>query len=226
MKIWHISDTHTYHDLLIIPEGIDMVIHSGDCSNPRNPYNNEPEVWRFLDWYKDLPIKYKIFVAGNHDSSVEKALVTKDDFNEHGIVYLENGYTIIEDLKIWGSPVTPQFGDWSFMKARHKLDEHWKNNMPDDADIVIVHGPPKGILDLSYSREGKLEFCGCKALRNHILKRVKPKLCLFGHIHNYEDIVNAGTMKLSISDTIFSNGSVVTDREFGRLSSQGNILEI
>ena len=44
MKIWHISDTHTYHELLEIPKGIDMVIHSGDCSNPRDPYTNEPEV--------------------------------------------------------------------------------------------------------------------------------------------------------------------------------------
>lgn len=225
MKIWHISDTHGYHHLLEVPQGIDMVIFSGDCSNPRDPYTNEPEVWRFLDWFKDLPMKYKIFVAGNHDSSVEKGLVNKDDFNDNGVIYLENGYTIIEDIKIYGSPITPQFGQWSFMKARHKLDEFWKNSIPDDADILIIHGPPKGILDLSYSVEGKLEFCGCKALRNHILNRINPKLCLFGHIHNYEDIVNAGTTKLSTHDTIFSNGSVVTDRRFGKVTSNGNILE-
>ena len=41
-----------------------------------------------------------------------------------------------------------------------------------------------------------------------------------------EDIINAGTMKLSISDTIYSNGSVVTDGKFGKLSSNGNIFEI
>ena len=49
MKIWHISDTHTYHDLLTIPEGVGMVIFSGDCSNPKDPYNNEPEVRAFID---------------------------------------------------------------------------------------------------------------------------------------------------------------------------------
>lgn len=38
--------------------------------------------------------------------------------------------------------------------------------------------------------------------------------------------INAGTMKLSVSDTIYSNGSVVTDRKFGKLSSNGNIIEI
>ena len=111
------------------------------------------------------------------------------------------------------------------MKDRAKLDAHW-SHVPEDIDVFIVHGPPKGILDLSYSREGKLEYCGCKSLRNHILNRIKPKLVCFGHIHNFEDIINAGTTKLSAYDTIFSNGSVVTDRKFGILSSNGNILEI
>jgi 3',5'-cyclic AMP phosphodiesterase CpdA len=63
MKIWHISDTHTFHGLLQVPEDIDIVIHSGDCSNPRDPYNNEPEVRRFIDWYGRLPIKHKILCS-------------------------------------------------------------------------------------------------------------------------------------------------------------------
>jgi predicted phosphodiesterase len=65
MKIWHISDTHTYHDLLKVPNGIDMVIHSGDCSNPRDPYNNESEVREFIDWYKELPIKRSVNYKAN-----------------------------------------------------------------------------------------------------------------------------------------------------------------
>ena len=32
--------------------------------------------------------------------------------------------------------------------------------------------------------------------------------------------------KLSICDTWFSNGSVVTDGKFGKLTSNGNIIEI
>lgn len=225
MKIWHISDTHTFHELLVVPEGIDMVIFSGDCSNPRDPYNNEPEVRRFIDWFSALPIKHKIFVAGNHDSSIEKGLVTKQDFNENGIIYLENEHVIVEGIKIFGSPYTPEFGQWSFMKARPKLDRIWDKAIPDDSDIVIVHGPPKGILDKSYDRNGNMEACGDKSLLNKIIK-VKPKLMLFGHIHNCDDIINAGTYKFSTYDTIFSNGSVVTDGKFGKLSSNGNILEL
>lgn len=225
LKIWHIGDTHTYHELLEIPKDIDMVIFSGDCSNPRSPYSNEPEVRNFIDWFSILPIKYKIFVAGNHDSSIESKLVVKEDFTKNGIIYLENDDVTIEGVKIWGSPHTPTFGNWSFMKQRSKLDRVWQS-IPDNTDVVIVHGPPKGMLDSAYNQNHELEFCGCSALKKRVLKLSNLKLVCFGHIHNNQDIINAGVLKLSISDTIFSNGSVLTDGKFGRLSSNGNILEI
>jgi len=223
--VWHISDTHTYHELLDIPENIDIVIHSGDATNPRDPYLSEDEMQSFISWYSLLPIKYKIFVAGNHDVCIERNFIKKDDFERAGIIYLENDWIEIEGIKIWGSPITPSFGNgWAFNKNRAKTSEIWKH-IPDDTDIVVVHGPPKGILDLSYDVTGKLEFCGDTSLKKRMLD-LKPKLCLFGHIHNSEDIINAGTMKLSIGDTIYSNGSVVTDGKFGKLSSNGNIIEI
>jgi Icc-related predicted phosphoesterase len=225
MKIWHISDTHTFHKLLEIPEGIDMVIHSGDCSNPRDPYNNEPEVRGFIDWFSSLDIKYKVYVAGNHDTSIEKGLVTKADFNDHGIVYLENETYEIEGIKIFGSPHIPMFGNWAFMKARHKLDRIWRKAIEDGTHIIVVHGPPRGMLDLSYDRGGRMEYCGDKSLMNKV-KEVEPKLMLFGHIHNCDDIINAGTRTIPGLDTIFSNGSVVTDRKFGKLSSNGNMFEL
>jgi len=225
MKIWHIGDTHTYHDLLEIPKDIDIVIFSGDCSNPRDPYSNELEVRNFIDWFKYLPIKHKIFVAGNHDSSIEKGLVTKKDFTQYNIIYLENEHVVVEGIKIFGSPYTPTFGNWSFMKERHKLDRIWDKAIDNDSDIIVVHGPPKGILDLSYDRDNKLENCGDKSLWNRV-QIVKPKLMLFGHIHDNKDIINAGTRTVRGLDTVFSNGSVVTDGKFGKLSSNGNILEI
>ena len=225
MKIWHISDTHTYHGLLTVPEDIDMVIHSGDATNPRDPYASEQEMLNFISWFGSLPIRHKVFVAGNHDLCIERNLVTKIDFMKNGIVYLENDYTEVEGLKIWGSPFTPSFGQgWAFNKKRSALHDIWKE-IPDDVDIVVTHGPPKGILDLAYHQLNCIEFCGDEALRKRMYL-LNPKLCLFGHIHNNEDIINAGTMKLSNHDTIYSNGSVVTDGKFGKLSSHGNTFEI
>jgi len=226
MRIWHISDTHTYHNLLEVPTDIDVVIFSGDCSNPRDPYNNEPEVRGFIDWFASLKIQYKIFVAGNHDTSIEKKFVTSEDFTRRNIIYLENEDIIIDGIKIFGSPYTPTFGyGWAFNKDRTKLDRIWRNIIDKDTDIVITHGPPKGTLDLSFDRVGNLERCGDKSLLNRVME-VNPKLCLFGHIHNCQDVINQGTIKLSGLDTIFSNGSVMKDGRFGKLTSNGNILEI
>tara|TARA_R110002124_G_scaffold281430_1_gene455656 strand:+ start:9732 stop:10418 length:687 start_codon:yes stop_codon:yes gene_type:complete len=223
-KIWHISDSHSYHELLNIPNNIDIVIHSGDFTNYYDTYKNEPEALNFLHWYGNINIPIKILIAGNHDAyahSVSKKF--KEWCKHYNIIYLENDYIDIEGIKIFGSPNTPSFGNWYFMKDRSKMDKHWKQ-VDENVDIFIVHGPPKGILDLSESKLGDLEFCGCSSLKNHIINRIKPKLCLFGHIHNYKNIINAGIMKLSICDTLFSNGSVVTDNKFGILTSNGNII--
>ncbi len=228
MKILHISDSHGYHGLLDMDREVDMIIHSGDESNSRDPYKNEQECLNFLEWFGMLPIRYKIFIAGNHSTAIEKKFVTREQIEKKGIIYLENSSVEIpngfESIKIWGSPITPTFGEWAFMKKRDKLHDLWQT-IPEDADIVVTHGPPKGILDLSYNRGNELEFCGCSALAKR-LRVIEPKLCLFGHIHNTEDIINAGYTKLSEYRTIYSNGSVVTDGKFGKLTSHGNIFEI
>lgn len=224
IKIWHFSDTHTYHELLNIPEGVDVAIFSGDCSNPSNVKLNEPEVINFLQWFAQVPIKHKIMIAGNHDTSIEKRIVTKEIIESYGIIYLENESVEIEGLKIWGSPHTPQFGNWAFMKDRSKLDAIWQK-IPEDTDILVIHGPAKGVLDLSENYDNYVEMCGCSALRKRI-QVIQPKLFCFGHIHNTGHIVNAGYTKLYSCDTIFSNGSVVTDRKFGKLTSNGNEFEI
>jgi Icc-related predicted phosphoesterase len=227
IKIWHFSDSHTYHKLLEVPEDIDVVIFSGDCANPKDRYLNEIEVRTFIKWFGNLPIEHKIFVPGNHETSVAAGLVTRNDFIANGITYLENDYAYIEDIKIFGSPYTPTYSTgWAFTKHRSNMDALWKE-VDDDVDIIVSHGPPKTILDKAYNKvTGVLEHSGCQALKRHILERIKPKYCLFGHLHNNEDIINAGILKLSAYPTIFSNGSVVTDGRFGKLSSNGNILEI
>ena len=226
MKVWHFSDTHSQHSKLIIPDGIDIAIFSGDCSNPRDMYQSEQEILNFLEWYSHVKIPYKIFVAGNHDVSIENKFVTKKQIESKGLIYLENSSVEIENLKIWGSPITPKFGyGWAFNRDRDKLNKLWQT-IPEDTDIVVSHGPPKTVLDLSYNNSKELEFCGCSALYKRILA-IQPQLCLFGHIHNNDGIINAGTRVVSGCKTVFSNGSVLTDGRFiFGLSSNGNILEV
>ena len=226
MKIWHISDTHGFHHQLNIPEGIDLVIHTGDCSNRMDPYTNEPEVRQFIEWYEQVPIPNKIFIPGNHDTSIERNLIKGSDFISAGIHLLNHDWMDVGGIKIFGSPYTPTFGQWAFMKSRETINRVWEQ-IPEGMDIVAVHGPCKGILDLSRDRQNVLEFCGDGALRKHVLNRVKPKYFLSGHIHNFEDIINTGFRHLPDYNITFSNAAGVTDRKFDLgITYQGNIFEI
>lgn len=226
ITLWHISDTHNFHHLLDIPEqDINIIVFSGDESNYKDAYRNEPEAREFFHWYSNLTATHKVFISGNHSSGIAKGLITRKEIEDMGIIYLENDFVELLGYKIWGSPYSPTFGDWHFMKARHKMQEVW-SHIPEDTDILITHAPPKGCLDLSYNRNGELEFCGCKSLLNRIIQ-VKPLLSLFGHLHSSpEGILNAGVMKLANYPIIFSNGSVVTDGKFGKVSSHGNLFKI
>ena len=226
MKIWHISDTHGFHSQLVIPEGIDLVIHTGDASNYLDPYSNEPEVRKFIDWYEQISIPNKIFIPGNHDTSIERGLVRASDFISRGIHILNHDWMDVNGIKIFGSPYTPTYGQWAFMKSRETINRVWEQ-IPEGMDIIAVHGPCKGILDLSRDRQNVLEFCGDGALRKHVLNRVKPKYFLSGHIHNFEDIINTGFRYLPDYGITFSNAAGVTDRKFNYgLTYNGNIFEI
>jgi len=227
MRILHLSDTHGFHKDLPphIFEGIDMVIHSGDCSNWKDTARNYHEVFDFLEWYMTVPVEHKIYVAGNHDTSIEKRLITRENFSDRGITYLEHELVAIGDLKIFGSPYTPTFGEWSFMKSRQTINRVWET-MPTDMDVLVTHGPAKGVRDLSEEFNGDLKQCGDSALMKWIFLH-KPKAHLFGHIHDMNGINNQGLSKYSKSPTKFSNASCVTDGRFDLgLTSYGNIITI
>ena len=219
--------THSLHGYLKPPENIDIALFTGDMSNPRDLLQSTNECRDFIEWYSSLNILHKVAISGNHDVSIEKRLVTPADFTSKGITYLENSYTTILGLKIFGTPFTPIFGiGWAFNKDRGKMHKIWDQVDP-DTDIILSHGPPKGIMDLTENRDGALEQCGDMNLRTQLRSRLKPKLVAFGHIHCFKNYNNAGILKLSDSDIIFSNGAVVEDGKFSQGPiNNGNIITL
>jgi len=224
MKLWHISDTHMHHHQLVVPPDVDIVVHSGDASNWLDPYRNESELRAFIDWFAALPIPTKVFVPGNHDTSLEKGLITRDLIESRKIHLLINEEKEIGGLRFWGSPFTPRYGNWSYMKDRGTINRLWEN-IPEGIDVLVTHGPPYGVLDATYNYQNKVELVGCSALRKRVAK-VSPRFMLFGHVHSTEDIRNAGTRTVSELPTIFSNGSCCDDGKMDVVTSNGNILEI
>jgi len=224
VKLWHISDTHGLHSSLKVPTGIDIVIHSGDASNFRDPWLNKPELDHFLKWFSKLEIKHKIFVPGNHDTSLEKGLISRDLIESLGIHLLINEEVVVEGLRIWGSPHVPRYGDWAYMKPRGTINRVWEG-IPEGLDILVTHGPPKSILDATYNEKNEVELIGDGALFKEVMKK-KPKYMLFGHCHSVDDIRNAGCKILSNADTFFSNGSCCDDGKMDAPTSNGNVITL
>lgn len=168
-----VSDLHgTYPET----EGGDVLIVAGDCTA-----SNKSFQWaEFYTWFKAQKYRKKILVAGNHDGFLNEFRPSEDE--EGRLVYLCDSGCEFEGVKFWGSPWTPKFGRWHFMRDRKGLDEAW-NLVPQDTNVLITHGPPYGILDKVIDRE---EHVGDIGLRNMILNRdwlPELKLHVFGHIH-------------------------------------------
>lgn len=177
MRLICISDTHNQHEALKLPEG-DVLIHAGDFTG----MGRAPEVEAFAKWFGAQPHKHKILIAGNHDWLFERD-------NEQArawlmrhcpkVIFLQDSGIEIEGVKFWGSPWTPFFLNWAFnLKRGLPLAEKW-SMIPSDTHVLITHGPTHGILDLT--RHGK--NVGCEDLRDALEKRLRPKLHVFGHIH-------------------------------------------
>jgi predicted phosphodiesterase len=172
MRLVLISDTHGRHDQLEIPAG-DVLIHAGDLSTR----GREPEIAAFNQWLGALPHPVKIVIAGNHDFLFERdpprarALLTN-------ATYLEDAGAAVGGLTFWGSPWQPRFFDWAFNLDRGApLRAKW-DRIPAGVDVLIVHGPPRGVLD----RTWRGEEVGCDDLLA-ALQRVRPRLFVCGHIH-------------------------------------------
>jgi len=218
LKIVTISDTHRFHKEVDLPEG-DLLIHAGDFTS----MGSVEDVEDFLIWLKKKSRKYtfgSVFIAGNHDKSFDVKYAKTFDLTAEegkkpkwleemlleyvdpkiGVRYLENTHTIVNDFKIWGSPVTPWFfGDyWAFNKNRgDEIKEVWET-IPKDADIVVTHGPANGLLD--YVLDSKIN-AGCEELSKYIAA-IKPKLHVSGHIHEGYGVTKSGS-------TIYMNASYV-----------------
>ncbi|KAH9947182.1 Metallo-dependent phosphatase-like protein [Amylocystis lapponica] len=100
-----------------------------------------------------------------------------------GIVYLEDDryeFRAKENGRIWsvyGSPWSPWFHNWAFNYERGEEAKNLVAAFP-KSDILVTHGPPFEILDMTVTRE----HVGCEELRAR-LSCLRPRLHVFGHIH-------------------------------------------
>jgi Icc-related predicted phosphoesterase len=136
------------------------------------------QYFAFEEWLIAQDYKHKVLIAGNHDGFIRSMHAPVMIGDAH---YLEDSGVEIEGLKIWGSPWTPEFCNWYFMKPRgEQIAEKWAQ-IPDDTNILVTHGPAYGILD--YVSNRKLKRHGCEDLYKRLGGLKELKLHVFGHIH-------------------------------------------
>ena len=196
MKLVFLSDTHCKHNKIKVPEG-DCFIFCGDMS-----YRGDiQEINDFVFFLKKLSHKHKIVIAGNHDFCFEdeRRVQAEELIKSAGAEYLNDSGIEIEGIQFWGSPIQPYFFNWAFNRQRGEdIKKHW-DFIPLETEVLITHGPPKGILD----RTKNNEEVGCEELLKKVMK-VKPKIHAFGHIHEgYGMIQKEGTTFINASSLNF-----------------------
>jgi len=214
-KIVCISDTHTRHASLNIPDG-DILVHAGDFTGD-GAYS---EVKDFVDWFEAQPHTHKVLIAGNHELSLDVNLPQYAPHIKMGLVtggfhYLEDSSVKICGLKFYGTPWTPYI--WGAFQALRETDVYLRDTnvgptcrvpdlkhklkkvfsrIPDDTDVLVTHGPPIGCLD----------FCpgghvGSHELRDRIYELHNLRLVVCGHIHEShgQDFINTDVMVVNAS---------------------------
>lgn len=204
MKIVCISDTHGLHKRVHVPPG-DVLVHAGDFTDRGEP----SEVDRFLDWLAALPHEHKVFVAGNHDFYVEEQNAYFQDQVRTlpRVSYLQDSGAVVAGLQFWGSPITPWFFDWAYNRHRGaEIREHW-DLIPKDTQVLVTHGPPRGILDRNFRGENH----GCDDLRDVIDQRLdRLRLHIFGHMHP------GGGQILKSRGRIFVNAAICDESGYAK----------
>lgn len=208
LKIIAISDTHTKHNQVQVPEG-DVLVHCGDWTNR----GEESSVKSFLDWFSAQPHQHKVFIAGNHELSLEgvnrkKILKLIDTYTNDNLHFLENSSIVIEGLNFYGSPATPYYGGWAFNFQRGKsIAMEWEK-IPDNTNVLITHGPSYGILDLVEDlpfNRGRDLHQGCQDLKNRIAYLRELELHLCGHLHT------DGGKSVKVNGVTYVNAAICTE---------------
>lgn len=165
-----ISDLHGDYPKL---EGGDLLIVAGDLTAT----DTHEEHIKFREWFVNQPYKKRIMISGNHDNLLQKEYRITSE-------YLCDSGTEFEGLKIWGSPWTKTFPGMNPKCKAFTVDTEEElfdkfELIPHHTEILITHSPPYGILDKvveGYS-------VGSAALYNWLKYVERPKLHVFGHIH-------------------------------------------
>ncbi|KAL2876855.1 hypothetical protein SGCOL_007878 [Colletotrichum sp. CLE4] len=144
------------------------------------------------------------------------------DAKKDGIILLDEGthdFALANGgkLRVYASPYTPSSSSSEGWGFPYNESEGHKFDVQMDTDIVMTHGPPRGIMDMSADKKR----IGCPNLFAAVVKS-RPRLHCFGHVHGGWGAKNV-TWRPEISDkpSQFSNIDHEKSQLVGNLTSLG-----
>lgn len=228
-----VSDLH--ENWIDTPE-CDLLLVAGDLTfGFKHDYASQHKAIAtdFFRWATEQPCEKVVCIAGNHDQSVQAwgwPIVGDDK-----IVYLQDAGADVCGFRIWGTPWQPWFYNWAFNAPKRGGERFLKgvfDEIPDDTDIIICHGPPYSYGDhevdgmyegLGYGDTPKRS--GSRALASAV-RRVDPLLMVCGHIHQGYGVYNVHGKQTKVANAAIVNyeykpvnDPLVFDIEDGRVTA-------
>jgi Icc-related predicted phosphoesterase len=174
MRVCCIADLHGHVPADVPP--CDLLLIAGDLG-PDDA--REGEAWlndQFVPWLARQPAAEIVAIAGNHDYvAVERPQLLRALSLWR---YLENETATLAGLGIAGSAWSVPFGTWPLQASEEELGALWQA-IPDETEVVLVHGPPYGYCDLTV----RGVHGGSRTLLRRLLDLPRLKLVCTGHIH-------------------------------------------
>lgn len=181
-KLIAFGDSHGH--LPELPAG-KYLVFVGDYQKGRMVYDDaKAEARRFMRFIGSQPHQHKILITGNHDDLFWMQPMEFAEECDRNHIYLMNSTDLNDPFfKI------QRIGDLVFAGTHHGYRHaKWPNALTPDLpladhyDVLLTHGPAYGILD--FEPRG-MENCGNQEWRQKMQDKLyKPKLHLFGHIHD------------------------------------------
>lgn len=173
MKVACLADTHGALPNTV-PADADLLVIAGDFT----AYGSYVENWlldTFQPWLLQQPPA--VVICGNHEFVGEHP-AGDEVLRSLPCTYLNNEASVVEGVRVWGSPWTPPFMQWAFMATEEKLAAMY-STIPDDTQLLVTHGPPFGMMDPGFREE----HVGSVALLERIPHLPELRLAVSGHLH-------------------------------------------
>ena len=178
MRIVCISDTHSLHRQVEVPEG-DVLVVAGDVTRE----GEIESVYDLAIWLAGLPHAHKVIIPGNHDFCFDvshrrfdgwaKRMLEERRPNIHFL--LDSARTLL-GYRFYGSPWVPNLSGWAFYDRGRDMFR----DAPTDVEVLVTHGPPW----LARDSDDKGHFhYGSGALAAYSQRCPKLLLHVFGHVH-------------------------------------------